>query len=53
MSRSGARRPNRESAAESFYRFDADVGMDIGRKVAARTTAIGLPADNAYLPAAR
>lgn len=33
------------------YRFDADVGMDIGRKVAAKTLAVGLPADKAYLPA--
>jgi hypothetical protein len=33
------------------YRFDLDAGMDIGRKVAAKTLAVGLPADKAYLPA--
>jgi hypothetical protein len=33
------------------YRFDNDAGMEIGRKVAARALATGLPADKAYLPA--
>jgi hypothetical protein len=35
------------------YRFDNDAGMDIGRKVAARALATGLPAYKAYLPAQR
>jgi hypothetical protein len=35
------------------YRFDVDVGMDVGRKVAAKAVASGLPRDRVYVPAAK
>jgi hypothetical protein len=35
------------------YRFDTDVGMNIGRKVAARALAVNLPRDRAFLPLER
>jgi hypothetical protein len=32
------------------YRFDVETGMDVGRKIAGKTLASGLPRNRAYLP---